>query len=106
MDFLKKFWENPLLKKLIIGTGIFLLIIIFLMMFASCSSKGRVYSYDEIEKILIQKTKAAYGKSSNLPSLNQKIDISIEELVNKTKKHNKQNLYNILRMKLPVALLR
>ena len=83
MDFLKKFWENPLLKKLIIGTGIFLLIIIFLMMFASCSSKGRVYSYDEIEKILIQKTKAAYGKSSNLPSLNQKIDISIEELVNK-----------------------
>ena len=83
MDLLKKFWENPLLKKLIIGTGIFFLIIIFLMMFASCSSKGRVYSYDEIEKILIQKTKAAYGKSSNLPSLNQKIDINIEELVNK-----------------------
>ena len=83
MDLLKKFGENPLIKKLIIGTGIFLLIIIFLMMFASCSSKGRVYSYNEIEKILIQKTKTAYGKSSNLPSLNQKIDISIEELVNK-----------------------
>ena len=83
MDLLKKFWENPLIKKLIIGTGIFLLIIIFLMIFVSCSSKGKVYSYNEIEKILIQKTKAAYGKGSNLPGLNQKIDISIEELVNK-----------------------
>mgnify|MGYP004525316481 FL=1 len=83
MDLLKKFWENPLIKKLIIGTGIFLLIIIFLMIFVSCSSKGKIYSYNEIEKILIQKTKAAYGKGSNLPGLNQKIDISIEELVNK-----------------------
>lgn len=83
MDLLKKFWENPLIKKLIIGTGIFLLIIIFLMIFISCSSKGKIYSYNEIEKILIQKTKAAYGKGSNLPGLNQKIDISIEELVNK-----------------------
>ena len=83
MDLLKKFGENPLIKKLIIGTGIFLLIIIFLMIFVSCSSKGKIYSYNEIEKILIQKTKAAYGKGSNLPGLNQKIDISIEELVNK-----------------------
>ena len=83
MDLLKKFWENPLIKKLIIGTGIFLLIIIFLMIFISCSSKGKIYSYNEIEKILIQKTKAAYGKGCNLPGLNQKIDISIEELVNK-----------------------
>ena len=83
MDLLKKFWENPLIKKLIIGTGIFLLIIIFLMIFVSCSSKGKIYSYNEIEKILIQKTKTAYGKDGNLPSLNQKIDISIEELVNK-----------------------
>ena len=83
MDLLKKFWENPLIKKLIIGTGIFLLIIIFLMIFVSCSSNGKIYSYNEIEKILIQKTKTAYGKDGNLPSLNQKIDISIEELVNK-----------------------
>ena len=83
MDLLKKFWENPLIKKLIIGTGIFLLIIIFLMIFISCLSKGKIYSYNEIEKILIQKTKAAYGKSSNLPSVNQKIEIGIEELVNK-----------------------
>lgn len=83
MDLLKKFWDNPLIKKLIIGTGIFLLIIIFLMIFVSCSSKGKIYSYNEIEKILIQKTKTAYGKDGNLPSLNQKIDISIEELVNK-----------------------
>ena len=82
MDLLKKFWENPLIKKLIIGTGIFLLIIIFLMIFISCSNKGKIYSYNEIEKILIQKTKTAYGKDGNLPSLNQKIDISIEELVN------------------------
>lgn len=83
MDLLKKFWENPLIKKLIIGTGIFLLIIIFLMIFISCSSKGKIYSYNEIEKILIQKTKAAYGKDGNLPSANQKIEIGIEELVNK-----------------------
>ena len=83
MDLLKKFWENPLIKKLIIGTGIFLLIVIFLMIFFSCSSKGKIYSYNEIEKILIQKTKTAYGKDGNLPSVNQKIDISIEELVNK-----------------------
>ena len=45
--------------------------------------RSKIYSYNEIEKILIQKTKTAYGKDGNLPSLNQKIDISIEELVNK-----------------------
>ena len=51
------------------------------MIFISCSSKGKIYSYNEIEKILIQKTKTAYGKDGNLPSLNQKIEIGIEELV-------------------------
>lgn len=83
MDFLKKYWENPLIKKIIIGTGIFLLIIVFLMLFVACSSKGKKYSYNEIEKILIQKTKAAYAKSNNLPGVNQKMEVSIEELVNK-----------------------
>ena len=83
MDFLKKSWENPLIKKLIIGTGIFLLIIIFLMMFVSCTSKGKKYSYEEIEKILVQKTKQGYSKSNNLPDVNQKMEISINDLINK-----------------------
>lgn len=71
------------MKKLIIGTGIFLLIIIFLLMFVSCTSKGKKYSYEEIEKLLVQKTKQAYGKSSNLPSLNQKVEVSMNDLVSK-----------------------
>ena len=71
------------MKKLIIGTGIFLLIIIFLLMFVSCTSKGKKYSYEEIEKLLVQKTKQVYGKSSNLPSLNQKVEVGMNDLVSK-----------------------
>lgn len=71
------------MKKLIIGTGIFLLIIIFLMMFVSCTSKGKKYSYEEIEQLFVQKTKQVYGKSSNLPSLNQKAEVSMNDLISK-----------------------
>ena len=71
------------MKKLIIGTGIFMLIIIFLMVVVSCSSKGRTYSYEEIEQILVQNTKKYYGYNKDLPAINQKMEISMTDLVNK-----------------------
>lgn len=71
------------MKKLIIGMGIFMLIIIFLMMIASCSNKGKTYSYEEIEKLMVQNTKKSYESNKNLPNTNQKMEISITELVNK-----------------------
>ena len=49
MIYLKKFWENPLMRKIIIGTGIFIFILIFLLLSASCSSKSKTYTYEEIE---------------------------------------------------------
>ena len=68
MKVLKDTWKNPIVKKLIIGTGIFLLILIFLMMFASCTNKGKKYSYTEIENLMVSKVKAKYANSSELPS--------------------------------------
>ena len=82
MIYLKKFWENPLMRKIIIGTGIFIFILIFLLLIASCSSKSKTYTYEEIEDLLVKKVKNKYEKSNNLPTLNNKKEISINELIN------------------------
>ena len=65
MIYLKKFWENPLMRKIIIGTGIFIFILIFLLLIASCSSKSKTYTYEEIEDLLVKKVKNKYEKSNN-----------------------------------------
>lgn len=81
MKVLKDTWKNPIVKKLIIGTGVFLLILIFLMMFASCTNKGKKYSYTEIEKIMVSKVKTKYANSSELPSKGSKLEVNINKLV-------------------------
>lgn len=82
MIYLKKFWDNPYMRKIIIGTGIFILVIIVLLFVASCSNKTKSYSYEELENLLVKKVKNKYEKSNNLPSLNNKLEISINELIN------------------------
>ena len=81
MKVLKDTWENPIVKKLIIGTGIFLLLLIFLMMFASCTNKGKKYTYTEIENLMVSKVKTKYANSSELPSKGSKLEVNINKLV-------------------------
>lgn len=81
MKFLKDTWENPLFKKIIIGTGIFLLILIFLMMFASCTNKGKTYSYTDIENLMVKTVQTKYKNSSELPSNGNKLEVNMSKLV-------------------------
>ena len=81
MKFLKDTWENPLFKKIIIGTGIFLLILIFLMMFASCTNKGKTYTYSEIENLMVKTVQTKYKNSKELPSNGNKLEVNMSKLV-------------------------
>ena len=82
MIYLKKFWDNPLMRKIIIGTGIIIFIFIFLLIVASCSSKSKNYTYEEIESMLVKKVKSKYDTDDTLPELNSKKEININELIN------------------------
>ncbi len=81
MKFLKDTWENPIFKKIIIGTGIFLLVLIFLMMFASCTNKGKKYTYADIENLMTKIVQTKYKDSSELPSDGNKLEVNISKLV-------------------------
>ena len=81
MKFLKDTWENPIFKKIIIGTGIFLLVLIFLMMFASCTNKGKKYTYADIENLMTKTVQTKYKDSSELPSDGNKLEVNISKLV-------------------------
>lgn len=81
MKVLKDTWENPVVKKIIIGTGIFLLLLIFLMVFASCTNKSKKYTYTKIENLMVSKVKAKYSNSNLLPSKGNKLEVNINTLV-------------------------
>ena len=81
MKVLKDTWENPVVKKIIIGTGIFLLLLIFLMVFASCTNKSKKYTYTKIENLMISKVKTKYSNSNLLPSKGNKLEVNINTLV-------------------------
>ena len=51
------------------------------MMFASCTNKGKKYSYTEIEKIMVSKVKTKYANSNELPSKGSKLEVNINKLV-------------------------
>lgn len=81
MKFLKELWDNPLLKKLIIGTGIFLLILIMLMIFISCTSSGKIYTYEELEELFTNKVITKYTNNNNLPTENSRLEVNINEFI-------------------------
>ena len=81
MKVLKDTWENPIVKKIIIGTGIFILVLIFLMMFASCTNKGKKYTYSDIENLMVKTVKTKYKNSSELPSNGNKLEVDICKLI-------------------------
>ena len=81
MKVLKDTWENPIVKKIIIGTGIFILVLIFLMMFASCTNKGKKYTYSDIENLMVKTVKTKYKNSSELPSNGNKLEVNISKLI-------------------------
>lgn len=81
MKVLKDTWENPIVKKIIIGTGIFILVLIFLMMFASCTNKEKKYTYSDIENLMVKAVKTKYKNSSELPSNGNKLEVNISKLI-------------------------
>lgn len=81
MKFLNDLWENPLMKKLIIGMGIFMLVIIFLLMFVSCTTGSKVYTYEEVEDLLVTKVMNKYKDSDYLPKDNSRLEVSINDLI-------------------------
>lgn len=80
MKFFNDLWENPLMKKLIIGMGIFMLVIVFLLMFVSCTTGSRTYTYVEVEDLLVSMVMNKY-KNSDLPKENSRLEISINDLI-------------------------
>ncbi len=70
MDNLKTFWNNlmsnPIAKKAFYGMVIFIFIIIFIMMIASCSG-GKTYTYLELEEKMVSLAKNKYSDKTLLP---------------------------------------
>lgn len=69
------------MKKLIIGMGLFTLIIIFLLLIASCSTNNRIYTYNEVEDLLVRKVINKYKNSDYLPKENSRLEVSINTLI-------------------------
>ena len=71
MSKVKEFWEklmsNPIAKKMVLFTGGFLVIIIFVMLIASCTGKNRTYTYTELEDKMVDIAKRYYTEKSYLP---------------------------------------
>lgn len=82
MIYFEKLFENPLIKKIVIGTGILIGIFVFLLMIISCSKTSKRYTYEEVESILVRKVKEKYGNGNGLPSINNKIEVSVNDLIN------------------------
>lgn len=82
MEVFKDIWNNPLMKKIIIAMLIIIGIFIFLIMVVACSSNGRTYTYDEVELLLVKNVKRKYENTDKLPSLNNKLEVGINELIN------------------------
>ena len=81
MVLFKNLWDTPMMKKIIIITGAFLGVFIFLMMFVSCSSNGKTYTYEELEELLVEKVMRKYSDSTNLPAINESTEVSMDSLV-------------------------
>ncbi len=69
------------MKKLIIGMGIFMLVIIFLLMFVSCTTGSKVYTYEEVEDLLVTKVMNKYKDSDYLPKDNSRLEVNINDLI-------------------------
>lgn len=71
MSKVKEFWgklmENPIAKKMVLITGVFLLIIIFVMVIASCTGNNRTYTYTELEDKMVDIAKKYYNKDTYMP---------------------------------------
>lgn len=66
-DFWDKLMSNPIAKKMVLITGGFFVIIIFIMMIASCTGKSRTYTYKELEDKMVDIAKRYYDAESYLP---------------------------------------
>jgi hypothetical protein len=83
MDSIKKIWDNPIGKKVVMGTGIFILGIIIIMLIAKCSVKKQ-YTFEELQKYLIEITQKYYeNNKESLPKKDKdKVTLSIATLIN------------------------
>lgn len=82
MDTIKKMWDNPISKKVIIVMGAFIIIIIIVLLITSCSVNQK-YTPEELETKIVNVSKTYYkNNKSKLPKKNgDYITISLQKLV-------------------------
>lgn len=82
MDNIKKMFENPIARNAMMGLGIFMLVVIIIVLIASCSG-GRKYTYEELEAKMVSSAKKYYeANGSNLPSNDKdKVELSLQTLI-------------------------
>src|SRR5574344_340780 len=83
---IKQMWNNPISRKAIMGIGIFILLIIFIMIIASCSG-GSNYTYENLEDKMVTLAKEYYTTNkSSLPKKNKDtVTLSLQTLINEKK---------------------
>lgn len=83
MESLKKFWNNlmsnPIAKKTTYIMGIFILLIIFILIIASCSAK-KTYTYKELENKMVELAKKKYTEDA-LPKNGASTTIKLQQFV-------------------------
>ena len=84
--------KNPIAKKAAIGMGIFILVVIFLMIIASCSSNKK-YTYKELENKMVSLAKQKYNDDSLLPKENGgSLEVSLQSFVDEGSLKNIQDI--------------
>jgi hypothetical protein len=84
MDTLKKMWDNPISKKVLIIIGCFLLFVIIIILISSCEANKR-YTATEFEQKIVTVSKSYYNNhKKDLPQKDgDYVTISLQTLVNK-----------------------
>lgn len=84
--------NNQIAKRAVIGMGIFILVIIFVMIIASCSG-NRTYTYKELENKMVSLAKQKYNDDSLLPKENGgSLEVSLQSFVDEGSLKNIQDI--------------
>lgn len=82
MDNIKKIFDNPIARNAVMGLGIFIVVVLIIVLIASCSG-GKNYTFEELEAKMVSSAKKYYESSnSNLPKNDKdKVELSLQTLI-------------------------
>ena len=88
MKYIRDFWDklmsNPIIRKAFIILGVFFLIVLIIILIASCSNRQKVYKYTELEDKMVELAKKRYSDKNkdSLPKNNgDYIEVSLQSFV-------------------------